>query len=137
MGRPVVWESVTLVGVAEQARAARDFVGGILGPGHPCREEAVLLVTELFANSVRHSCSGAPGETVTVAVSTANGIVRVQVTDRSGPGVPHLRPARAHAECGRGLALVACLATQWGWRRLDCRTVTWFDLAQDAPGCRG
>ena len=86
-----VRESVTLAGQAERARVARAFVAGVLGPGHPCGDDAELLVSELFGNSIRHSGSGGPGETVTVAVKTGNGVVRVEVTDRSGPGVPELR----------------------------------------------
>ena len=82
-----VRESVTLAGRAERARGARTFVGAVLGPGHPCGDTAVLLVSELFGNSVRRSGSGAPGETVTVAVRAWDGVVRVEVTDRSGPGV--------------------------------------------------
>jgi len=39
-------------------------------------------VSELFGNSVRHSRSGAAGETVTVAVRAGEGLVRVEVTDR-------------------------------------------------------
>jgi hypothetical protein len=53
---------------AERARAARVFVSEVLGPGHPRGDVAVLLVSEVFGNSVRYSGSGAPGETVTVAV---------------------------------------------------------------------
>jgi anti-sigma regulatory factor (Ser/Thr protein kinase) len=41
-----------------------------------------LLVSEIFSNSVRHSGSGAPGETVTVAIISGDGVVRVEVTDR-------------------------------------------------------
>jgi hypothetical protein len=63
-----VWESVTLAGLAERTRVARAFVGGVLGAGHSCEDVAVLLVSELFVDSVRHSGSGAPRETVTVAV---------------------------------------------------------------------
>ena len=82
---------------------ARAFVEGLLGPGHPCRDVAALLVGELFSNSLRHSGSGAPGETVTVAVKTVNDVIRVEVTDRSGPGGPEPRPAGSDAEAGRGL----------------------------------
>jgi anti-sigma regulatory factor (Ser/Thr protein kinase) len=110
-----VRKAVTLAGRAERARVARTFVGEVLGPGHPCGESAVLLVSELFGNSVRHSRSGAPGETVTVRAR--DGVVRVEVTDRSGPGVPELYPASRAAEGGRGLQLVAGLAARWGWRR--------------------
>ena len=109
-----VRETVTLAGWAERARVARAFVGGVLGPGHPCGDSAVLLVSELFGNSVRHSGSGVPGETVTVAARAREGVVRVEVTDRSGPGAQELGPAARDAEGGRGLELVASLAARWG-----------------------
>jgi hypothetical protein len=47
------------------------------------RDDAELLVRELFGNSIRHSGSGAPGETVTVAVRSGDGVVRAEVTDRT------------------------------------------------------
>jgi anti-sigma regulatory factor (Ser/Thr protein kinase) len=128
MAGAAVRETVTLAGRPERTRAARAFVGAVLGPGHPCGDVAVLLVSEVFGNSVRHSGSGAPGETVTVAVRTGGGVVRVEVTDRAGPGTPELRSAISDAEGGRGLRLVADLATRWGWRRRGGRMVTWFEI---------
>jgi len=124
-----VRETVTLAGRPERVRVARQFVGAVLGPGHPCGDAAVLLVSELYGNSVKHSGSGAPGETVTVAVMTGAGVVRVEVIDRSGPGVPELRPADRDAEGGRGLQIVARLAARWGWRKRGGRSVTWFELS--------
>ena len=102
-----------MAGRAERARVARAFTAGVLGPGHPCGDDAALLVSELFGNSVRHSGSGAAGETVTVAVRAAGGVVRVEVTDRGGRGVPQLRACGGEAEGGRGLGL--------GWWRCACR----------------
>jgi anti-sigma regulatory factor (Ser/Thr protein kinase) len=123
-----VRESVKVAGLAERTRIVRLFVGAVLGPGHPCEDDAVLLASELFGNSLRHSSSGLPGETVTVTVTVCVGAVRVEVADRSGPGVPELRPAGEDSEDGRGLGLVARLATRWGWRRRGGRTVTWFEI---------
>jgi anti-sigma regulatory factor (Ser/Thr protein kinase) len=123
-----VRESVRVAGRGERARVVRAFVGAVLGPGHPCGDDAVLLASELFGNSVRHSSSALPGETVTVTVTACVGVVRVEITDRSGPGVPEPRPVGDDAEAGRGLRLVAGLATRWGWRRRGGRTVTWFEL---------
>jgi len=128
MIRATVRESVSVAGRTERARVVRAFVGAVLGPGHPCGNDAVLLASELFGNSVRYSSSGLPGETVTVTVTARVGVVRVEVTDRSGPGAPALRPAGDDAEAGRGLGLVAGLAARWGWRRRGGRTVTWFEL---------
>jgi len=73
---------------------------------------------------------GAAGGTVTVAVSARDGLVRAEVTDRSGPEVPELDSAGRDAEGGRGLQLVAGLAARWGWRQHGGRTVTWLELRQ-------
>ena len=119
MARTVVRESVTIAGRAERARIARAFTVGVLGSGHPCGDDAALLVSELFGNSIRHGGSGAAGETVTVAVRARDDVVRVEVTGRSGRGMPELRPAGCDAEGGRRLRLVAELAVRWGaaaWR---------------------
>jgi serine/threonine-protein kinase RsbW len=114
MAGPEIRESVTVAGRAERARVARAFVGRVLGPGHPCGDDAALLVSELFGNSVRHSRSGDTGGTVTVTVSAGAGLVRVEVTDLSGLGVPELSRAGPDADDGRGLELVAGLAARWG-----------------------
>lgn len=103
MARAAVRESVTVAGRGERARVARAFTVAMLPPGHPCGNDAVLLMSELFGNSVRHSESGRPGGMITVTVRAGDGIVWVEVTDRSGPGVPQLRPAGRDAEGGRGL----------------------------------
>ena len=105
-----VREIVTLAGQPERARVARAFVAGVLGPGHPCGDDAALLVSELFGNSICHSGSGGPGESITVAVRTGNGVVRLEVTDRSGPGVPEPGPAGQDAKAVAGLSLLR------GWR---------------------
>ena len=64
-----------------------------------------------------------------MTVRAGDGVIRVEVTDRGGPGVPELRPAGRDAEGGRGLQLVAGLAARWGWRRRGRRMVTWFELS--------
>jgi len=125
MTRAAVRQSVTLAGRAEQARVARVFVGGVLGRG--TRARRWLCFWGAFGNSG----SGGPGETVTVAVRAADGVVGVEVADRSGPGVPELRLAGDDVEGCRGLGLVAVLAARWGWRRCGGRTVTWFETLWD------
>ena len=99
-----VRETVTLAGRPERARVARAFAVRGARCRAPCGDDAALLVSELFGNSVQHSGSGAAGETVTVAVRTGDGVVRVEVTDHSGPEVPGLCSAGGDAECGRGFS---------------------------------
>jgi hypothetical protein len=98
MAGRAVRETVMLAGRVERIWVARAFVDGVLGPDDPRGDVAALLVDELFVNSLRHSGSGAPGETVTIAIKTANNVIRVEVTDLSGPGVPKPRPAGSDAE---------------------------------------
>jgi len=121
-------ESVTISGRAERVCVARAFVAAILGAQHPCGETAVLLAGELVANSVRHSDSSLPGQTITVTVTAGADGLLVEVTDRSGPGLPVLQQGDSQAEDGRGLQLVNALAGRWGCWQHGCRTTTWFEL---------
>jgi anti-sigma regulatory factor (Ser/Thr protein kinase) len=120
---------VTIAGLPERVAVARRFTAAVLGREHPACETAVLLVSELVTNSVRHSASGQPGQTVTVAVLDCGGAVLVQVTDQRGAMVPAPRPGVSGTESGgRGLYLVDSLAARWGFERDGDHTVIWFEL---------
>jgi anti-sigma regulatory factor (Ser/Thr protein kinase) len=127
-------EILTIPGQAGQVRAARRFVTGTLGPEHPCAEIAVLLVSELVANSVQHSRSALDGGKITIAVASGSGEaagVRVEVTDDGAATLPMVCKARIEVENGRGMFLVDCLATAWGYQRCGHATTTWFELAAE------
>jgi anti-sigma regulatory factor (Ser/Thr protein kinase) len=127
MAGAAVRESATFAGRPDQVREARAFVARRLGPSHPCEAVAVLLASELATNSVRHSGSAVPGETVTVTVVVWDAGVRVEVTDRKTDSVPVLRPADDGAEGSRGLRLVEELADRWGYERGGDHATTWFE----------
>jgi anti-sigma regulatory factor (Ser/Thr protein kinase) len=112
--------SLTLPPVPESAtRARRAFVQ------HGLEEElehtVTLLVTEIVANSVRHS--GLAGD-VHVAGALEPGFARVEVLD-SGPGFD---PEVRHTTDGYGLRLVDKLATSWGVERGSGGTLVWFEV---------
>ena len=69
-------ESVTVARRAERGRIARTFVGGVLGPGHPCGDDAAPLVSELLGNSVWRSRSGGAGEVLAVRAGTVLSVRR-------------------------------------------------------------
>jgi anti-sigma regulatory factor (Ser/Thr protein kinase) len=127
-GAAAVRESVTIAGFPECVATARAFAVAVLGRQHPAVDTAVLLLSELVTNSVLHSGSVLPGQTVTVTVLREGEVVRVEVTDRSGATVPVLRAADSGAEGGRGLYLVDSLAARWGAEQDGDRTTTWFEL---------
>jgi len=131
MSAAAVPQSVTIPAVPEQVRAARDFVARALGESRVDSDLALLLASELVTNSVRHSGSAAPGGVVTVTVAAGDEVVRVEVTDRCGDGVPVLpsaAPADGEAEDNRGLWLVDALSARWGYERGGGLATTWFEL---------
>ena len=84
--------------------------------GDPALEDAVLLVSELATNVVRHGPSLAPEFEVAVT-ALADGSCLIEVSDE-GRLEPRLRAAGESAETGRGLHLVEHLAAAWGvWTR--------------------
>jgi anti-sigma regulatory factor (Ser/Thr protein kinase) len=132
MSEAAVPRSLTILAAPEQVRLARAFVTGTLGRSHPRAFGAALLASELVTNSVEHSGSTGAGGTVTVTVAAGDKVVRVEVTDRSGDGVPVLLPAAGaadgEAEGGRGLRLVDMLSARWGYQRGGGLATTWFEL---------
>jgi anti-sigma regulatory factor (Ser/Thr protein kinase) len=128
MAGAAVRESMTFAGRADQVREARAFVGCLLGASHPCRDVAVLLVSEVVTNSLLHGGSAGPGEAVTVTVVVSDAGVRVEVAGCKADGVPVLRRPDDAAEGSRGLRLVEELAVRWGYERGGGQATTWFEI---------
>jgi anti-sigma regulatory factor (Ser/Thr protein kinase) len=73
-------------------------------------DDALLVVSELVTNAVRH----APGhDGVELGLVEDDGKLRVSLIDGSTTS-PLPREAAAGAEDGRGMAIVAALADRWG-----------------------
>jgi hypothetical protein len=82
---------------------ARVFVAAALA-GCPARETLLTCVSELAANAIAHTASGAGGVFAVEVSRPADGRALVAVTDAGGPGEPLVRAADELAEGGRGLA---------------------------------
>jgi anti-sigma regulatory factor (Ser/Thr protein kinase) len=97
--------------------------------------DAVLVVSELLSNSVRHA-RALPGANVQVAWAVGDDAVEVAVSDGGAP----TSPVRAHATVsslgGRGLDIVDYLARRWGVRSDDYGQTVWAVLAAPAAGRR-
>jgi len=106
-------------------RAARRFVGDTLRQWDVGVEwETVeLLVSEVVTNAMIHARTDAE-----VAVVLQRDVVRIEVGDRSDDP-PRPRDAVPHGVSGRGVKLVAALASAWGVDRgLAGGKVVWFEL---------
>lgn len=75
------------------------------------RDDAGLVISELFTNAVRHSGS----DRVSCAVRVTGNLLRLEVADQGcGMTEPQPREPGVDEECGRGLQLVNAIALSWG-----------------------
>jgi serine/threonine-protein kinase RsbW len=105
-------------GRPDQVPRARCFVRFLLEDS-PCRGDAEQIVAELAANAVLHTGSGRPHGVFIVELTRSTTAVRITVYDCGWGGTPGFAPrggADPLAERGRGLAMVAALASEVGFR---------------------
>jgi Histidine kinase-like ATPase domain len=118
-------------GRLDQVAAARRFLARLLD-GYPVADDAVLCGSELAANCVEHSASGAPGGTFTVRAHVRPGdFVWLEVAGGGGPWQAPERDGRPH-----GLEIVGQFAARTGvsgsartgwvtWARIDWPRTGW------------
>ncbi|MEU5220757.1 ATP-binding protein [Streptomyces sp. NPDC020807] len=125
-GNPAERE-VRLVSEPGKAWVARRLTQAVVlwqwGLGPQVAEHAVLLVSELVGNAVRHT--GA--RSFTLRLHRRRGWMRAEVGDPSR-GLPCLMPVADMDESGRGLLLVEKLSDRWGVDLGPFGKVTWFEM---------
>jgi anti-sigma regulatory factor (Ser/Thr protein kinase) len=122
--------TLPVTGTREGAASARrqmmnEVRGWRCGFGNDELHSAEAVAGELLANAVQHTSGG--GTSVTARLE--GGWLRVEVRDQSA-ALPHVRRARADAEDGRGLLIIAALADRYGVERNASGKSCWaeFDL---------
>jgi len=115
-----------------QVGRARQFVARVL-TGCPARETLLTCVSELAANAVEHTASGAGGVFTVEVLRPSAGAALVAVTDGGCGGEPAIRRAGDLAEGGRGLALVAALSSRWGYRAAGQGLTVWAEATWPVP----
>jgi len=77
--------------------------------------DALLVVSELVTNSVRHS--GAPAGGVVLRVHLTKTMVRLEVEDRGRGPLVALRTPETDGQGGYGLNIVHEISERWGFER--------------------
>ncbi|MET4658688.1 MULTISPECIES: ATP-binding protein [Streptomyces] len=125
-GNPTEAE-VPLPSRPESAATARRLVQVVVlrewGLTPALTEDAVLLVSELVGNAVRHTGARVFG----LRMRHRRGWIRIEVRDPSR-GLPCLMPVQDMDVSGRGLFLVDALADRWGVDLLPRGKTTWFEM---------
>ena len=117
-----------LSAVGEARHWATELCAGALGEDG--RQVLELLISEVVANAVLHGRGR-----VSVAVGCVPGEVVVAVDDDSSEP-PLVKTVGLEATGGRGVALVAALAQEWGWRPHPPGKTVWFRI-RDGDGDGG
>ncbi|MBS2962277.1 SpoIIE family protein phosphatase [Actinocrinis puniceicyclus] len=121
---------IDLVGGTEIAAHARAFASGVLRGWHIGEElcdTGVLAVSELVANAATH---GRPPVRLRLRRTDRRLIVDVYDGDDH---LPRRRLANDTDESGRGIGIVATLASSWGARLLGTGKSVWCEFALPAP----
>ena len=117
--------SVVLAPDLTSVRLARRFVGEVCdaaGVDDDTRAAVVLLTSETVTNAFTHGRSEAR-----LSVRASARSVRVEVGDDNSRH-PCLQPDDAEALDGRGVRILAEVATRWGVRVDEVGKVVWFEV---------
>jgi anti-sigma regulatory factor (Ser/Thr protein kinase) len=118
--------SLDLLGGAEAVSSARAFTSGVLASwrlGEELLDLGVLAVSELVSNSFTH---GHPP--MRLRLRRTDRRLTVEVTD-ADDHLPRRRRAEPADETGRGIAIIATIASSWGTRRTpDGGKAVWCDF---------
>lgn len=93
---------------------ADDLAGRAIAPDSIA--DVVLVASELVGNAVLHTDGHDEAAGLSVAWDVEPGAVVVRVGDPSDE-LPHRRPSTETDTGGRGLAIIAAIASDWGVRR--------------------
>ena len=88
-------------------------------------DAAVLLVSELVTNAVRHARTG--GSVLALRLETAGPWLRIEVHD-ADPRLPEPRTPAGDDESGFGFVLIEALADKWGVRETTVGKAIWAEL---------
>lgn len=133
--------SRTYSGDPAEAGKARRFVAAVLDSaaddaratdGHPCRDDAVQLIGELIAESLRHAavCGSRAGYLVSVWATADWSRVTLSTRACGCWTSPELTP-------GRGVRLVDLFTMRWGVSTSRGGVSVWFELGHGEPSPAG
>jgi anti-sigma regulatory factor (Ser/Thr protein kinase) len=110
--------------VTKTRRRIRLLTAGIAGRDDELTAEVEVMAAELLTNALRHG----GGDKVRVRVTVGRRVVRVEVHDQGAPSLERATADDPLSDHGRGLLIVAMLATRWGLEHGDDGTTAWFEV---------
>jgi serine/threonine-protein kinase RsbW len=93
-------------------------------------ETAVLLLSELVMNAIRHARGT---ETIVVELEAVRNCLRIEILDEHPRG-PRPRTPEEFGESGFGFLLIDALASRWGVRESATGQAVWAELEPPQAG---
>lgn len=121
-----VWE-MALAATGHAPGLARQATREVLASWHVAHleETAVLFVSELVTNAVRHACTG--GSMLVLRLEAAGTSLRIEVHD-TDPRWPQPGTPTGLDESGFGFVIVDALANSWGVSETEQGKAVWAEL---------
>jgi serine/threonine-protein kinase RsbW len=126
--------SVTVPHARSSVRAARRALADELeanGIGTPVRDDAVLVLSELVSNSIKHAAPLPSGD-ICVCWSIRQDCLHLAITDGGGQTRPQSAVAAVSSLGGRGLDIVRTVCSAWGVTEEGNLVTVWAELPRHA-----
>ena len=101
------------------------------GVGTPMRDEAVLVLSELVSNAIKHAAPLPSGESA-VRWEVRDDLLHIEITDGGAGTRPRASVASPSALGGRGLDIVRTVSVDWGVTEGDGSVTVWAELPRTA-----
>jgi anti-sigma regulatory factor (Ser/Thr protein kinase) len=126
--------SVTVPHARSSVSAARHALADELdaeGVGTPMRDDAVLVLSELISNAIKHAAPLPDGE-ISVRWALQQDRLHLEITDGGALTRPQAAVAAVSAMGGRGLDIVRTICSEWGVTEDGNAVTVWADLPRSA-----
>ena len=95
------------------------------------RDDAMLVLSELVSNAVRHAAPLPSGE-IKVRWEVQDDALHIEITDGGAGTRPRASVAALSALGGRGLEIVRSVSTQWGVTENEDSVTVWAEVPRTA-----
>ncbi len=122
-------------GVRQARHAFADQIR-VAGVGADARDDAMLVLSELVSNAVKHATPLPSGE-ITVRWRVDADVLHLEITDGGASTRPRAGVAALSALGGRGLDIVRTVSRQWGVTESQGEVTVWADVPLSTVGLHG
>ncbi len=106
-----------------------------VGVVEEARDDAMLVLSELVSNAVKHAAPLPSGEII-VRWSVQADVLHIEITDGGASTRPHASTAALSSLGGRGLDIVRTVSSQWGVTEAAESVTVWAEVPR-VPGRPG